>query len=280
MSIEKSIKEIFNELYDMKNSVRCGVGRAYQNIYDVTFSYSQSIHCLQTLKEDTRLTIYDYSFKNMDSIYYPIELEERLVNVTRQGDIEQISNIFREIIIENIDNRNLSKMTFRLLYANIASTILKIYQDIVTNEQTFQILKCIQEGRLEPIVMLELEEEWIKRIATEVKERKSERQDELSIQFEDYIIKNFDDCQMSVKSAANDFGFSESYFSILFKDTMGDSFGSFLEKYRINRAKELIEQNTSVEKITEMVGYNNSGTFRRAFKRITGISPSAWKENK
>ena len=54
----------------------------------------------------------------------------------------------------------------------------------------------------------------------------------------------------------------------------------YLEKYRIEKAKELICENKyDLERIAIMIGYNNSNTFRRAFKRLEGISPSDYKQN-
>mgnify|MGYP000425264224 CR=1 FL=1 len=68
-------------------------------------------------------------------------------------------------------------------------------------------------------------------------------------------------------------------FSIFFKETMGKSFSSYLEKLRLEKAKKLIaEGKWDMETIAQMVGYGSSATFRRAFKRAYGIAPSAWKE--
>lgn len=73
--------------------------------------------------------------------------------------------------------------------------------------------------------------------------------------------------------------YQENYFSIFFKETMGKSFSSYLEKLRLEKAKKLIaEGKWDMETIAQMVGYGSSATFRRAFKRAYGIAPSAWKE--
>ena len=78
---------------------------------------------------------------------------------------------------------------------------------------------------------------------------------------------------------AEEFGLSENYFSIFFKETMGKSFSSYLEKLRLEKAKKLIaEGKWDMETIAQMVGYGSSATFRRAFKRAYGIAPSACKE--
>ena len=41
----------------------------------------------------------------------------------------------------------------------------------------------------------------------------------------------------------------------------------------------MLEENRyDMETIAEKVGYNNSASFRRAFKWTVGISPSVWKK--
>lgn len=78
---------------------------------------------------------------------------------------------------------------------------------------------------------------------------------------------------------AEHFGFSESYFSIIFKEIMGEPYSAYLEKLRLSRAETLLRSTPrSVEEIAQAVGYNNSTTFRRAFKRVTGISPTQLRE--
>lgn len=73
--------------------------------------------------------------------------------------------------------------------------------------------------------------------------------------------------------------YQKTIFSIFFKETMGKSFSSYLEKLRLEKAKKLIaEGKWDMETIAQMVGYGSSATFRRAFKRAYGIAPSAWKE--
>ena len=72
---------------------------------------------------------------------------------------------------------------------------------------------------------------------------------------------------------------SESYFSFLFKKTVGVNFSTYLEQVRMTQAKHLLE--TTNIKITDLyvaVGYNNLTSFRRAFKKKYGVAPNALRE--
>ena len=48
---------------------------------------------------------------------------------------------------------------------------------------------------------------------------------------------------------------------------------------RIEEAKQLLESTgTSIDDIALEVGYDDAGSFRRLFKRLTGISPRNYRQ--
>lgn len=69
--------------------------------------------------------------------------------------------------------------------------------------------------------------------------------------------------------------------SQVLNETRNQTFFEFLAEYRINAAKELLRhadyQNLKIEEIAEQVGYNSKSAFNTAFKRITGVTPSAFR---
>lgn len=96
----------------------------------------------------------------------------------------------------------------------------------------------------------------------------------------DYIINNYNK-NISLKDVADEVFLSQNYLSELFKREMGEGFYDFLSKYRITKAKEiLLTTNLKVYEIAQMVGYNDSITFGRAFKKITGITPNSFRNNR
>ena len=54
----------------------------------------------------------------------------------------------------------------------------------------------------------------------------------------------------------------------------------YIENYRMERAHELLlHTNLSITEIYGKVGYNSAQSFRRAYKRITGVTPNSAREN-
>lgn len=99
----------------------------------------------------------------------------------------------------------------------------------------------------------------------------------LAIQF---ITKNFKN-NITLKDVADEVFLSQNYLSELFKKETGEGFYEFLSNYRVKRAKELlVTTNLKIYEVAESVGYNDSITFGRAFKKITGTTPNNFRNNK
>jgi AraC-like DNA-binding protein len=59
----------------------------------------------------------------------------------------------------------------------------------------------------------------------------------------------------------------------LFKDISGENFSKYIEKLRMQRAHELIENGFKITEIAQMAGYNSPQVFRRAYRRHYGVAP-------
>ena len=82
------------------------------------------------------------------------------------------------------------------------------------------------------------------------------------------------------QEAAEEMGYSDAYFSKLFKQYFNQNFTAYLTEYRIKKAKELLgNTNNSIKDISRMVGYTDSNYFAKIFKRIVGEIPSKYREN-
>ena len=103
----------------------------------------------------------------------------------------------------------------------------------------------------------------------------SVEKNKLITNIEQYIIENYADSELSLKKISDVFEISESYFSSLFKSETKQNFSEYLENIRMGHAMALLKNaNISISNIYVMVGYNNPNSFRRAFKKTYGVSPS------
>ena len=93
----------------------------------------------------------------------------------------------------------------------------------------------------------------------------------------DYIDKNYKK-DISAKDVAGILGYSDVYFSKVFKQLFDDNFINYLTKIRIDRAKVLLKDvSFNIKEVGKSVGYADSNYFTKVFKRSIGISPSEYR---
>lgn len=94
-----------------------------------------------------------------------------------------------------------------------------------------------------------------------------------------FIHKNYDR-NLSIEQLALQEHLSPSRFRALFRECTGLSPMDYLTVLRINRARQLMGQtDLSVGEVASAVGYQDQLYFSRIFKRRTGMTPSAYRQN-
>lgn len=83
---------------------------------------------------------------------------------------------------------------------------------------------------------------------------------------------------VTIDAIAENHGISPRHFKRRFKKATGDSPLTYLQRLRIETAKELLEATPStVNEITWQVGYENSNSFRKLFRKHVGLSPREYR---
>ena len=95
----------------------------------------------------------------------------------------------------------------------------------------------------------------------------------------EYIEQSYANPLLNLSQMAQDFGTTENFLYYFFRTRMQKSFAQYLEDKRLEKAQTLITENTkaSLTFLAERCGYANTQTFRRAFKKRYGLTPSEFK---
>ncbi len=95
-----------------------------------------------------------------------------------------------------------------------------------------------------------------------------------------YMEENFGDYGLSLQSVAEKFGMTYSNMSHYFKNCTGMNFSVWLEKLRIQKAKEYLEHSEDpLEKVAAAVGYATANGFGRVFKKHCGMTPGEYRKS-
>ncbi|MGI6018831.1 MAG: response regulator transcription factor [Marvinbryantia sp.] len=96
---------------------------------------------------------------------------------------------------------------------------------------------------------------------------------------------NFIECsyatKISQRELAEKLGISAEYFSFLFSRDIGANFARFLKEYRIEKAKELLDEgSTPTDQIPYSVGFSDPKYFYKCFKEVTGMKMTEYKRTR
>lgn len=85
---------------------------------------------------------------------------------------------------------------------------------------------------------------------------------------------------LRIGDIAAELGTNSTYISACLNSQMGVSFPTFIARYRVAYAQDLMRRKPDkhLADIAEEAGFANEASFFRTFKQITGKTPSEWKE--
>ncbi|WP_139170940.1 helix-turn-helix domain-containing protein [Lutibacter oricola] len=88
--------------------------------------------------------------------------------------------------------------------------------------------------------------------------------------------------QLNIWDVAKNIGTNRSYISKTINEKIGCNFNQFVNSYRINEAKLIINKspNLSISEISEQVGFGSVNSFIRIFKSFENATPTEYKKSK
>ena len=227
--------------------------------------------------------IYAYSSEDMVEapivFHYSLNQEIRLSQLIRYGSEGKLRELLDEIHYQNYELTQLSEGMqlglFDAVRSSLARHLSSFYQEEEIHTLIHQIRKIESFDELSRIIF-NLQQAMQSRLKqTNVA---SSNLDELHSRILDYIHHNYSNASLNQSLLCEDLGINESIVSHMFQD-MGSSFHVYLENVRIDAACALlVSKDITIKKVSEQVGYTSDVSFRRAFKRVLGISPSAFSK--
>ena len=108
--------------------------------------------------------------------------------------------------------------------------------------------------------------------------------DDLKERILDIVVmqKKYKDKNYSARKLAEDLGTNTRYVSAVVNVRFGMNYTSFINKYRIQEALNILRTKQPVrlrmEDVSDMVGFANRQSFYASFYKFTGITPKVYKQ--
>ncbi|WP_167747100.1 helix-turn-helix domain-containing protein [Cohnella luojiensis] len=285
-SCKHKMEDLFARMRDVSRSpfdlnLNIAAGGVYESLLDVSRSYGEAKHALNFILRQQRTGIvWFYDLPQIsDSHYYPGEIETRLMNHAKAGDMDEVNALLDDVYERNFVQRNLSPSIQRLLIYDMAGSLMKLREQL-SIEESDNVKSLLNQADSSE----ELSEafRYAGEIYAGICRRTNERKKSQNVRLLENIIHCLQTLYMNpdlnLDAAADRMGISKVYMSHFFKEQAGVNFSDYLENLRMDKARVLLADTTlTVNQIAQQTGYNSANSFCRAFKRINGISATAYR---
>ncbi len=254
----------------------------HRSLENLSLCYEEARSCMEYKFLGTKSVIcYDEINKEpaSSSYYFPLHKEEQMLNCLRAGDYEKALHILNEVFDANLNDSHLSLSVTKCLMYDLSGTLAKFLNDAdgQRNGASFGQLEMLD--RLEHCTTAFSMKEEMSKIFLEVCEAKAADGGNKMIEnVQQFIRTYYDDSNLTVTMIADHFNLNTSYLSSIFKKYTQMGMLEYITKIRMERAKIILKENNyTLEKVAEMVGYTNARTFSRVFTKYVGVSPGKYR---
>jgi len=262
-----------------------GIGRAVDDPRKARRSYDEASRAAnyRIIEGRNSLIRYDRIAERSAQYFYPIDVELRIINAVKAGDSLGCGRALDEIYEQNFLSRKLPPRLARCLVYDMVGTVLKVLDqvrvnyvdvfgpdfdpvaqllDVESGPETYAKIRAIYAG-----------------VCAWVSDHRGDRAGALKERVLRYVHEHYLDNQLSQTGMAARLGISAPYLSAFFRQETGESMVDYVNKLRVERAKDLLLKGRSpLEKIARAVGCGSDKTLIRLFHRYVGVTPRRFRE--
>lgn len=210
-----------------------------------------------------------------DIYQFSMVQEMHLSNFIKAGDGDAAEKLLDTVYKENIRGKDLPPERIRCLTYDIYNTILKtvweLNVDIGEDLRVEEFLLQEDIGRIFSKL-----KDGIRFICQVIQYKRENKNEMLINEVLAFIDQNLSDCNLNLFAIGEKFNRSEKYLSKIFKEETNCNFVEYINRKRVELAKEHLTA-LSISDACTKAGFASISTFMRVFKKYTGLSPGAYQ---
>ena len=258
-------------------------GNPYKLLRGISVSWMEARKTMRYRRKypQSNVSCYNQLPMSKDIVALDVDAKKKMQVLLTSGEIEKARQQFLEIYEKQYCKELiLNPVMANNFTAQIANVFLYAIETTVTDSNNkealmLQVAYLFSESDKKGLEQQILE--LIDKIGSYSKQPEKD-QNKQGQRMLEYIDQNYQDPDLSLQQMGEIFHMNYGYFSQYFKQHTGKNFSQYLEKIRMEKAIELLENGKTVTETMEAVGYLNRNTFYKAFTRVHGLSPKAYKE--
>jgi len=254
-----------------------GIGDVIYGSEFLRQSFQNACKALDFKLYSTGLNVKLYSEMELRTEYKPVkfdDLAQPLENINSAEIISRLESLMH--IPPSISAISVIKQSYELLIEEINNQLKKyngIKKPEIQSPPCFSELWSFSQLKHEVIRYVNQVREFASAKGNDVPKKK------LAVDILKYVKDNYAN-DINLNIVADHFSRTPEYISALFKKDLGIGFNEYLTDYRMEMAKDMIE-NTGIpiSEVSKFCGYSNSKYFSVIFKKTFGKSPSDYRQD-
>lgn len=267
-------------------TVTAGVGRCYREMVHISKSYEESRQALKykmVTGSHTVISIEDLQSPDNQDYYRIVQMIGRIQEALKQSDTRKmqllLQDMFQEAVKVNLSPDLIRQFSFELVMRSMQTVeSIGVGTDGILariGNMHERITQCENWKETEQLVGSVL-----KHLSGSIENRRNQRgkndtMDKILV----YVREHYRDSGLSLDRLADEFDLNPTYISKLFKEHAEGNFIDYLIEIRMQASQELLKDTSiKIVDISEAVGYTNSRSFMRTFKKYTGLTPTEYRD--
>lgn len=285
---EKKIKTLFKTIskaakqyFDI--NIKIIYTQIFSKIEALYLNYKEIIDKNEILfyqKEDLFIkNIDEIEFNNANIFQIGEEYNREIVEAVITKNLELITAKITEVN-NYFNSNNIIPMEVKLFYSNLMTNIFNSFKTFLQREEYLEEYEYYYYSILNESVLMKIKTlffEFVDMILNNLQYSNHNYSKILVDQALNFIESNYDQ-KISLENIAAELSISKNYLCNVFKEETGENTTTYINKLRIEKAKQLLlEKNYKLKEIYNKVGFSNQYYFSKVFKKISGMTVTEYK---
>ncbi len=278
-----TLRDILSEMdhqiaEELHGEYKCTRSDCFSDLSQTFEHYRLALNLLEKHSAKENLAVYTENDRS-DRTMRLLPEHKKHLTVLMQSQEESLCGYVRTLL-EDFRDKDITFSSYHSVVLEILFLVQEhIYDEAISFSSVFAMEEKDFQTSVEKILMPQNLEDFCLGICQNYEERKaSSSQAKSSAQdtLLSYIDEHLSDINLTVLSDAT--GMNPNYLSQYFKKHFGITFLEYVNKQKVERAKELLTTTSlTCKAIGETLGYSNQNVFIRSFKKLEAITPNEYR---